>query len=103
MEKFYTVAEVATILGVHPETISRMVRVGDITHARIGRRVVFSRADLDDFIAANTYRLSQDGVPRRLPRPAKPYEQLLAERLEIIRASTAKRIPMSERDFRRRR
>lgn len=101
LEKLHTVEDAARLLGVHTSTIGRLVRTGDITHTRIGRRVLFSRAHLNDFIAANTYSSISNPAPVLEPRPWETsYEQLLAERMELIRTLTAKRIPVSERDFR---
>lgn len=41
-------------LGVSTSTIGKMVRSGQLPHARIGRLLKFSTTDLDRFIADNT-------------------------------------------------
>ncbi|APB37950.1 helix-turn-helix domain-containing protein [Bacillus coagulans] len=47
-----TVQEVATYLGVHPDTIYTMVREKQIPFFRVRKRIFFSRESIDKWIAA---------------------------------------------------
>lgn len=47
-----SVREVAESLGVHPNTIYRLVETGGIPHGRVGHRIVISRAWRDQFVAS---------------------------------------------------
>jgi excisionase family DNA binding protein len=44
------VPEVAGTLGVHPLTVRRLIRNGELRAVRIGRRVVVPVAALDQFL-----------------------------------------------------
>lgn len=48
----FSVAEAAELIGVHRETIRRAVRAGELKHARIKRRIIISRADLEEWYRA---------------------------------------------------
>ena len=47
-----TAKEAAAMLGIHPKTLSRMARRGEIPSARIGRSYRFRRADLSTALEA---------------------------------------------------
>ncbi len=47
----YTVREVADRLGVHPETIRRLIHDGRIEAVRVGRVLRVAAADVDAFLA----------------------------------------------------
>ena len=44
METMLDVKRIARMLGVHPETIYRLVRSGKIGHSRVGRAIRISEA-----------------------------------------------------------
>ena len=48
------VKELATMLGVAPITVYKMVENKTITHTRIGTRIVFFRDKVDEWINQNT-------------------------------------------------
>ena len=51
-EDYLTVAEAADLLRVHPSTIRRWIRQGDVPAVRVGhRRVTVRRADLGTMVA----------------------------------------------------
>ena len=45
-----TVAEAASVLGVHHLTIRRAVERGELHAVRLGRRVIIPRASLESFL-----------------------------------------------------
>jgi excisionase family DNA binding protein len=56
METYLSVKQAAELLQVHPETILRMIRRGDLAHVKVG----------------TIYRISRDDIkPRRNPKPAR--------------------------------
>lgn len=51
-----SVANAGRYLGVSTDTVRRLVRAGAIPHARIGNSVRIRRADLEDYLEAQTSR-----------------------------------------------
>jgi excisionase family DNA binding protein len=47
--KFYSVIELAAVLGCSTKTVRRMIDRGDIHHHRFGRSIRVSQTDLDHF------------------------------------------------------
>ena len=45
-----TVAQVAELLGLHPKTVYDHAGAGDIPHRRVGRRLLFSRAAIMEWL-----------------------------------------------------
>jgi len=50
MKKFYNLKEAAKYLEVHPITVSRYCKSGNLTYYQIGTRKRFLQEDLDNFI-----------------------------------------------------
>jgi excisionase family DNA binding protein len=48
-----SIAEAAPLLGVSPFTVRAWVRERRVPFYRLGRRIVFSRRELDDFLRLN--------------------------------------------------
>ena len=48
--KFYTTEEVAEILHIRPEVLTRKCRNGEITYKRSGRKYLFSEDDITNYI-----------------------------------------------------
>ena len=46
----YTVRDVAVRLGVHPETIRRLIHEGRLDAVRVGRLLRVSASDVDEFL-----------------------------------------------------
>jgi excisionase family DNA binding protein len=44
------ISTAAELIGVHPETVARLCRRGELTHLRIGRAVRIRVADLDAWL-----------------------------------------------------
>jgi excisionase family DNA binding protein len=42
--------EAAALLGIHPKTLQRMVRQGQLPGSRLGRKWLFRASELDDCI-----------------------------------------------------
>jgi excisionase family DNA binding protein len=49
-ERLLDSAEAAAILGIHPKTLQRMARSGQIRGIRVGRLWRFRRSDIDEWI-----------------------------------------------------
>ena len=52
MERFYSLEEVAELLGVNYQLIYRLVRAGDLPALKIGRIYRITQAGLDEYLAA---------------------------------------------------
>lgn len=52
MEKFYSLEEVAELLGVNYQLIYRLVRSGDLPAIKIGRIYRVTQAGLDEYLKA---------------------------------------------------
>ena len=62
-ENYIDVIEASKILGVHPETVKRLIREGKLTATKFGNKWIMERRCLQVF--ANTYDGSR-GRARRL-------------------------------------
>ena len=50
-EVWYTVAEVATLLQVHPETVRRAYRAGELAGVKLGRNLLrFSKSAVEQWM-----------------------------------------------------
>ena len=56
MDALLSVREVADALGVHPETIRRLIHDGRLDAIRVGRVLRIDRSELDRFIASQRVR-----------------------------------------------
>lgn len=54
-EEYYTMGEVAKMLGVHPETIKRAGWEKKITYMRIGRQFLFKMEWIKEYIQRKTF------------------------------------------------
>src|SRR5262245_42661358 len=68
-EEVLTVDEVARYLRVHPMTVQRWCRTGELPAAKIGRAYRIKKGDLDEWWAQHTPR----GEPPE-SRPSRPVE-----------------------------
>ncbi len=60
-EKFYTVDEVANILGLHPKTIRKFIREGKLIANKVGKQWRITGNDLSNFTERNsTCKLNLD-------------------------------------------
>jgi excisionase family DNA binding protein len=59
-EGLYTVREVALQLGVHPETIRRLIHGGRLDAVRVGRVLRVHKAAVDTFLARQRIKPSRD-------------------------------------------
>lgn len=56
-EKFFTVNQVAEILGVSPATIRKWLCYDNISHHKLGKRYIrFTQSDIDELIKAEGRR-----------------------------------------------
>jgi excisionase family DNA binding protein len=59
-ETLYTVREVAGQLGVHPETIRRLIHDGRLDAVRVGRVLRVHKQAVDGFLARHRIKPSRD-------------------------------------------
>jgi len=59
-ETLYTVREVAGQLGVHPETIRRLIHDGRLDAVRVGRVLRVHKQAVDGFLARQRIKPSRD-------------------------------------------
>jgi len=52
MRTVLTVEDVAILLGRTPKAVRRMVERGQLPYRKLGRRVLFLRAELEEFLNA---------------------------------------------------
>ena len=64
LENYVDVIEASRILGVHPETVRRLIREGKLTALKFGNKWIMERDRLQVF--ANTYDGSRGRVRRLL-------------------------------------
>jgi excisionase family DNA binding protein len=62
-ERYYTVAEVADLLGLHANTVRRMIRRGEMGYSRHTRWLRVSFSDLNAYM---------EGARRHHPEPVAP-------------------------------
>lgn len=60
MDSLLSVREVADALGVHPETIRRLIHDGRLEAIRIGRVLRVDRSELDRFLEAQRVKPHRD-------------------------------------------
>lgn len=70
MDEVLTVDEVAQYLRVHPMTVQRWCRTGELPAAKIGRAYRIKRADLDHWWA------ERRPTPPTVSNPSVPMESL---------------------------
>jgi excisionase family DNA binding protein len=59
-DNLYTVREVAGQLGVHPETIRRLIHDGRLDAVRVGRVLRVHRLAVDGFLSRQRVKPSRD-------------------------------------------
>jgi excisionase family DNA binding protein len=52
-KQYYSKVELSSELGVSIRTIDNWIASGLISYSKIGRRVIFSRTDIEDFVLRN--------------------------------------------------
>jgi excisionase family DNA binding protein len=57
------IEEAAEMLKIHPVTLSEKANLGDIPGARVGKRWVFVKVDLIDYIRSQYKRQAMQGEP----------------------------------------
>lgn len=73
MDELLTVDEVAGYLRVHPITVQRWCRTGDLPAAKIGRAYRIKKGDLDEWWARHS--ASSDHLPRRPSSPSGAHDR----------------------------
>jgi excisionase family DNA binding protein len=53
-----SIADASEFFGVHPDTIRRWLRAGELTYTRLGGRIRFSQADFDSYLERRAQPLS---------------------------------------------
>ena len=71
--KYYTQDEVASLLGVSPNTVRWWRNQGRLAYTKIGRHVRISDLDLEDFLARNS--ISAKAERARAQKSAKLAEK----------------------------
>jgi excisionase family DNA binding protein len=61
-----TIEEAAELLKIHPVTLSEKVAIGEIPGARIGKRWVFVKVDLIEYIRSQYKRQAMQGEPMEM-------------------------------------
>lgn len=71
MEKMVSLAEAAQIVGVHSNTLRRLIKKGELRAVRVGRQWRVPLSDL-----APKYQEVQEPEPRKDPAPAGRFTRL---------------------------
>jgi excisionase family DNA binding protein len=59
-KNYYSKQELSVELGVSIRTIDNWISYGLISYSKIGRRVIFSRADIEEFVQRNKHEAFQE-------------------------------------------
>jgi excisionase family DNA binding protein len=59
--RLYSVREVADLLGVHPETVRRMIHAGILDGIRVGRGLRVEEASLQEYLARQRIKPERAG------------------------------------------
>jgi excisionase family DNA binding protein len=59
--RLYSVREVAGLLGVHPETVRRMIHAGTLDAVRVGRVLRVEEASLQEYLARQRIKPDRAG------------------------------------------
>ncbi len=79
--RFFTSAEVAEILKMHPQVITRKLQAGEIGGYKLGKDWRVSEAQLHEFLARNLNQRAQDDASRKKPvAPKTPLSSKLKTR-----------------------
>ncbi|MFJ3217791.1 helix-turn-helix domain-containing protein [Kitasatospora sp. NPDC086801] len=65
MAQYYSVEQVAELLGLHVRTVRGYIRDGRLVAARIGKQYRIARADLEAFTGAPAAEVAPGAGPRR--------------------------------------
>lgn len=60
IKQYYSKVELSEELGVSIRTIDNWIASGLISYSKIGRRVIFSRADIEEFVLRNKHEALQE-------------------------------------------
>lgn len=60
IKQYYSKVELSEELGVSIRTIDNWIASGLISYSKIGRRVIFSRADIEEFVLRNKHEAVQE-------------------------------------------
>lgn len=66
-----SIKETALLLGISPSTLRGMVNRKEIGHHRIGGKIQFTDADIDDYLASTHVPREEKGGAKVSPRPLK--------------------------------
>jgi excisionase family DNA binding protein len=59
-KSYYSKQDLSVELGVSIRTIDNWISYGLISYSKIGRRVIFSRADIEEFVQRNKHEAIQE-------------------------------------------
>jgi excisionase family DNA binding protein len=59
-KNYYSKQDLSMELGVSMRTIDNWISYGLISYSKIGRRVIFSRADIEEFVQRNKHEALQE-------------------------------------------
>jgi excisionase family DNA binding protein len=68
LEPVWDCNEAARFLGLHPKTVKRMARAGEIPGCRLGRRWFFRPSELDALLRARVSSSAKDNSRRNYER-----------------------------------
>jgi excisionase family DNA binding protein len=68
LEPVWGCEEAARFLGLHPKTVKRMARAGEIPGCRLGRRWIFRPSELDALLRARVSFSAKDNSRRNHER-----------------------------------
>jgi excisionase family DNA binding protein len=71
MQQSMNLEQAGEFLGISPHTLRAWARGGRVPHFKLGRRLVFDRADLEEFLTGNrvdSTKKPAHAVPRKIGR-----------------------------------
>lgn len=83
IQKVYSIDEVAEILHLHPRTVRRRVRSGEIAATRVGRQYRISQATLDRLCGMPGFLPVSESPELQRPDPAAGKEAFVSAVIDI--------------------
>lgn len=68
LEPVWGCNQAARFLGLHPKTVKRMARTGELPGCRLGRRWIFRPSELDALLRARVSSSTKDNSRRNYER-----------------------------------
>ena len=87
-DKFYTIDQIAELLGMHHKTIRKFISEGTLAASKVGKQWRISRHDLDAFMEKNNVKVNNEEAEEELRIEYTNVEEGVKSTLQRINVST---------------